>query len=192
MPIQVWSIAAVLAFAAGNASAEGASRPLSLYTDKRAHRVEDVITVIVIENARATNDSKTETDEKQSTTLSTSGSGPILSYIPGLGVNASSGQEYDGRGKTSRTGEVKATISARVTAVYDNGNLLVEGHKEVEVNDEKEILKVSGIVRPEDVASDNTVFSFKLADARIQYTGKGDNQNASRPGWWSRFWHWIF
>jgi flagellar basal body L-ring protein FlgH len=62
MPIQVWSIAAVLAFAAGNASAEGASRPLSLYTDKRAHRVEDVITVIVIENARATNDSKTETD----------------------------------------------------------------------------------------------------------------------------------
>ena len=193
MKISALALALTIPFAAGKVAADGPSRPLSLYTDKRAHRVEDVITVIVIENSKATNDSKTETDEQQKTSLEMQpGVGPLLSSIPGLGVSMGSGQAYDGRGKTSRAGEVKATISARVTAVYDNGNLLVEGHKEVEVNDEKEILKISGIVRPEDIASDNTVFSFKLADARIQYTGKGDNQNASRPGWWARFWHWIF
>ena len=77
-------------------------------------------------------------------------------------------------------------------AVYDNGNLLIEGNKEVEVNNEKEILRVSGIVRPEDISSDNTVLSEKIADARIQYTGTGDNHNAARPGWLARFFNWVF
>ncbi len=168
-------------------------QPISIFSDKRAHRVEDVITVIVVEDAKASNGSNTQLNEKQSTNVAfRPGVGPLLQNIPALNVGMGSGQDYDGKGKTSRAGEVKATISARVSTVYDNGNLLIEGHKEVEVNDEKEILRVSGIVRPEDVAADNTVFSYKLADARIQYTGKGDGQNASQPGLWARFWNWIF
>jgi flagellar L-ring protein precursor FlgH len=68
---------------------------------------------------------------------------------------------------------------------------LIEGHKEVEVNQEKEILKVSGIIRPDDISPDNTVYSSKLADARIHYSGKGDASQASKQGWLARFWHWI-
>ena len=188
-----WALVFVAAFFAARLWADPTPRPLSLFSDKRAHRVEDVITVIVMEDAKASNDSKTASDENQATNLEVQpGIGPMARYIPALGVGAGSSQKYDGKGATSRAGEVKATVTARITAVYDNGNLLVEGHKEVEVNEEKEILKVSGIVRPEDVASDNTVLSYKLADARIQYTGKGAGRDASRPGWWSRFWHWIF
>ncbi len=168
------------------------ARPISLYTDKRAHRVEDVITVVVDENAQATRDSKTDNNEKQSTALSLQpGTGPVLNHIPGLGVGMQSDQEYDGQGSTSRSGQVSATVSARVKTIYDNGNLLIEGHKEVDVNGEKEILDVSGVIRPDDIASDNTIASSRLADARIEYTGQGDGANSSKPGWWARFWHWL-
>ncbi len=164
----------------------------SLYSDKKAKRVEDVVTVIVVESARASNDTKTQTDEKQNTAVQVSaGTGP-LNFIPGMGAGMGTDNAYDGRGKTSRVGEVKATVSARVVKVYDNGNLLIEGNKEVEVNNETEILKVSGIVRSEDISSDNTIFSYKIADARIQYSGDGTNSSASKPGWLSRFFHWIF
>lgn len=167
-------------------------RTFSLYTDKKAHRAEDIITVLVVENAKAVHDSKTQNDEKQATALDLkAGTGPILNHIPALGVGMSSNQEYNGQGSTSRTGEVTATVSARITSVYDNGNLFVEGRKVVDVNGEKEILHVSGIIRPEDISSDNTVNSSRLADANIEYSGQGDGANASKPGWWARFWHWL-
>lgn len=164
----------------------------SLYTDKKARRVEDVITVMVEESAKAMNDTQTETDEAQKSSMGISaGSGP-LNFVPGMGVSGGASTTYDGKGKTSRAGSVRATVSARVVRVLDNGNLLIQGHKEVEVNQEKEILKVSGIVRPDDIAPDNTVLSSKLADARIHYSGKGEAAQAAKQGWLARLWHWVF
>jgi flagellar L-ring protein FlgH len=164
----------------------------SLYSDKKARKIEDVITVVVVEDAQATNDSKTETDKKQDASIAIGQGSGGLNFIPGMGAGGGVSQSYDGRGKTSRTGEVKATVSARIVRVYENGNLLIDGNKEVSVNGEKEILKVSGIVRPEDISPDNTVQSFKLAEARINYSGEGDVHQASRPGWLARFFNWIF
>ncbi len=164
----------------------------SLYSDKKARKIEDVITVEVVENAQATNDSKTQTDKKQDASISVGQGTGSLRFIPGMGAGMGVKQAYDGSGKTSRTGEVKATVSARIVRVYENGNLLIDGNKEVSVNGEKEILKVSGIVRPEDIAPDNTVQSYKLAEARIQYSGEGDVHQASRPGWLARFFNWLF
>jgi flagellar L-ring protein FlgH len=164
----------------------------SLYSDKKARKVEDVITVEVIENAKATNDSKTQTDKKQDASIAVNAGTGRLDFIPGMGAGMGISQAYDGSGATSRNGEVKATVSARIVRVYENGNLLIDGHKEVTVNGEKEVLKVSGIVRPEDIAADNTVLSSKLAEARIEYTGEGDAHQASKPGWIARFFNWIF
>ncbi len=170
----------------------------SLYTDKKAKRTEDVITVLIVENAKAGSDTKTNTDKSQNATVDINpfnvkwGGGAANEYSPKVGFGGKIGQKYDGTGKTTRQGDVRATLSARIVAVYDNGNLLIEGNKEVEVNSEKEILRVSGIVRPEDISPDNTVLSEKIADARIQYTGSGDLHQASRPGLLARFFNWLF
>jgi flagellar L-ring protein FlgH len=170
----------------------------SLYTDKKAKRAEDVITVLIMENAKAGSDTKTNTDKQQDASVDISpfnvkwAGGVAEDLTPKVGFGGKVGQKYDGAGKTTRQGEVRATLSARVVAVYDNGNLLIEGNKEVEVNSEKEILRVSGIVRPEDISSDNTVLSEKIADARIQYSGSGDLHQASRPGLLARFFNWVF
>lgn len=184
--------------AAGWAGAQALPRNYSLYTDKKAKRAEDVITVLIVENAKASNDTKSATDKSQdagvdvkaaTVTWPGQAANPLT---PGVGFSAGVHQKYNGEGTTAREGEVKATLSARIVAVYDNGNLLIEGNKEVEVNNEKEILRVSGIVRPEDISPDNTVMSEKIADARIQYTGTGDNHQAARPGVLARFFNWIF
>ncbi len=164
----------------------------SLYTDKKAKKVEDVITVLVIESAHATNDSKTQTDKRQDVGIDMKTGTGKLDFMPGMGLGSSTKQAYDGSGKTARQGEVRATVSARIVAVYENGNLLIEGNKEVEIENEKEILRVSGIVRPEDISSSNTIMSSKIADARIQYTGEGDIHNAARPGWFARLFNWVF
>lgn len=194
------TIACIATFALGAALAGAQAMPhnYSLYTDKKAKRAEDVITVLIMENAKASNDTKSATDKSQEAgvdinPLAVTWAGAAASeYTPKVGFGGSVSQKYNGKGATSRAGEVKATLSARIVAVYDNGNLLIEGNKEVEVNNEKEILRVSGIVRPEDISSDNTVLSEKIADARIQYTGTGDNHNAARPGWLARFFNWVF
>ncbi|MEO7425334.1 MAG: flagellar basal body L-ring protein FlgH [Fibrobacteria bacterium] len=183
---------------AGSALAQSMPHNYSLYTDKKAKRAEDVITVLILENAKASNDAKTSTDKSQDASVDikpfnvTWPGAAANAYTPSVGFGGGMQQKYHGTGETSRAGEVKATLSARIVAVYDNGNLLIEGNKEVEVNNEKEILRVSGIVRPEDISPDNTVLSEKIADARIQYTGQGDNHQAARPGLLARFINWIF
>jgi flagellar L-ring protein FlgH len=170
----------------------------SLYTDKKAKRTEDVITVLIMEAAKAGTDAKTNTDKTQNASVdlnpfnvSWAGGAPTQ-FSPKVGFGGKVNQSYDGAGKTTRQGDVRATLSCRIVAVYDNGNLLIEGNKEVEVNSEKEILRVSGIVRPEDISAENTVMSEKIADARIQYSGSGDIHQASRPGLMARFFNWVF
>lgn len=185
--------------AAGLLASAGAQLPrnFSLYTDKKAMKVEDVITVLILEDSKAANDAKTSTDKSQDASvdlnpLTMTWGGNPTEYTPKVGFGGGVSQKYDGQGKTSRKGEVKATVSARIVAVYDNGNLLIEGNKEVEINSEKEILRVSGIVRPEDISPDNTILSEKIADARIQYTGQGDVHQAARPGLIARLINWAF
>lgn len=180
------------------AEAQNLPRNFSLYTDKKAVKVDDVITVLILEDAKATNDAKTSTNKSQDASVDvkplavTWAGSPVSEYSPTVGFGAGVKQKYDGQGRTSRAGEVKATVSARIVAVYDNGNLLIEGNKEVEINNEKEILRVSGIVRPADISPDNTILSEKIADSRIQYSGQGDSHQAARPGVLARFFNWIF
>jgi flagellar L-ring protein precursor FlgH len=192
------TLALALCLLPWSAGAQAIPRNYSLYTDKKAMKLEDVITVLIEEDAKATNDTKTNTDKSQDASVDIKpfnvawNGGTPSDYSPKVGFGGSTSQKYNGEGKTSRAGQVKATLSARIVAVYDNGNLLIEGNKEVEINNEKEILRVSGIVRPEDVTFDNTILSHKIADARIQYTGQGDSHNAARPGWLARFFNWVF
>lgn len=163
----------------------------SLYTDKKGKRVGDVVTVLVVEAANASNDTRTETDKQNELELGSEGGSGLLDWIPGLGVSGNSRVQYDGKGKTARKGQLTATVTARIMQVMENGNLLIEGSKVVTLNEEDEIIQVSGMIRSDDINADNTVLSHKIADAVIRYTGKGVNADAQKPGLITRFFNWL-
>ena len=169
------------------------SRPLyNLYTDRKGKKVGDVLTVMVMESAKAQNKAETELDKKNEWKLGVSEGTGLTDFIPGMGFEGGTGSGFDGRGTTSRNGELKATVSVRIEEVLDNGNLRIYGIKEVTLNEETETLEVSGIIRPEDISSENTVISPKIAEAVIKYTGDGVLNEAEEPGLLTRFFNWIF
>jgi flagellar L-ring protein FlgH len=169
-----------------------AASMLNLYSDHRAMRVDDILTIMIVESAKAGSESGTKTFKENSLGLNAAGGSGALGFIPGFGVSGGNTVNYDGKGGTSRQGSLIATITARVIKVQDNGNLVIEGSKVVEINDEKEIIKITGIVRPQDVRKDNVIYSSNVADAEITYAGKGVANTGRRPGLLARFLNWIF
>jgi flagellar L-ring protein precursor FlgH len=164
----------------------------SLFTDKRGRKSGDIITVLVLEAAKASNDTRTATDTKTNMEIASEKGGGFLKWIPGFGIKGGAGVGFDGKGATARNGELKATVTARIIQVFENGNLQIEGAKLVTINNEEEILEVSGMLRADDINPDNTVFSTKLADAVIRYSGNGVNSDAQEPGVITRFFNWLF
>jgi flagellar L-ring protein precursor FlgH len=165
----------------------------SLFTDIKAHKVGDILTVLIYESSQATNQIQTKT-EKTSDATAAGGpnSGPIFKLIPSFGLNSSTKNNFDGKGENLRNGSLKARISVTVVAVKDNGDLVVEGSRVVGISKDRETISLSGVVRQQDIAPDNTVNSFQIADADIQYTGKGNADTGSRPGFFSRILGWLF
>lgn len=168
----------------------------SLYTDKKGKRVGDVITVLVTENAQASKNAGTTTDHENGFKGTFSDPTGILSKIPGwetmMSLETGTNNSFKGTGETQRKGELKAVLSVKIEEVLDNGNLIIKGAKSVKVNDETETIVLSGLIRPEDISSGNTILSNKIADAKIEYSGDGVANSAQQPGWISRFFNWLF
>lgn len=182
----------LLALLTGAVQVVAAPVHYSLYTDKKGKRAGDVVTVLVVEAAKAGSDTRTETEKKNEMELGSSGGTGILRWMPSFGASGKADVSYDGKGATARNGELKATVTARITQVLDNGNLLIEGSKLVTINNEEEILEVSGTIRADDINPDNTVYSHKIAEAVIRYTGNGVLADAEKPGLITRFFNWLF
>jgi flagellar L-ring protein precursor FlgH len=165
----------------------------NLYTDKKGKKAGDVVTILIMEAAKAGSDTRTETKKNNKMDVGQDKSnGKLFSWLPSFGVSGKADMSYDGKGVTARNGELKATVTARITEVLDNGNLLIEGSKVVAINDEEEILEVSGTIRADDINPDNTVYSYKIAEAVIRYSGSGTNSQAAKPGLLTRFFNWVF
>lgn len=158
------------------------------YAEIKGLSVGDIVTVVIVERATASN--KATTQNKKSTELSSSaGTGP-LSVIKSMGVSTES--DFQGDGETTRTTRLETHVSARVTKVLPNGNMLIEGQKFNQINNEVQEIRIRGMVRPVDIAADNTVLSTALADADIRLTGKGGASEASRPSLVNRLFNLIF
>ncbi len=151
---------------------------ISLYSDHKARRVGDIVTIIVSESSKAVKSDATQTSKKSSADGS-------LSELFGLGnlplkANIEGGSAYADSGSTTRSGSMDAKISVSVKEVLPNGNLKLEGTRNISVNNDVQTIIISGIVRPEDIRPDNTVLSIYLADAEIKYKGQGST--SQRPG----------
>ena len=167
-----------------------ASRGLNLFLDRRARQVGDSITVTLQEQTDASKQSSTSTAKEQSNSIpgvTLFGRGVTKDGIPILETAIEADQEFAGQGSSSQSNSLTGSITVTVGDVLPNGNLLVRGEKWVTINQGEEFIRVTGVVRPEDIGADNSVPSFKLADARITYSGKGAIADANRMGWLGRF-----
>ncbi|PID30179.1 MAG: hypothetical protein CR982_01605 [Candidatus Cloacimonadota bacterium] len=163
----------------------------SIFADHRARAIGDLIIVNINDNSSATNEAKTTTSNSGSLSLSAKGSG-FMDFIPEMGGTASNSNSSSGSGKTERKGSVVAVVTARITDILTNGNLVISGDKVIEVNGEKQITSVSGVVRPKDINGDNEIYSNQIAGLEVSFTGAGAVADAEEPGIFTRFFNWLF
>lgn len=159
-----------------------------LYSDLRARKVGDVVTVKIVENAEALKSASTKTSRDSSLSASvTSFFGAPLS-VGGFKPEAAGSlkNEFEGSGTTQRKDTLVATLTAKVVEVLPHGLLRIEGYREVLINNERQYIILRGVVRPEDISSDNTVLSSAIADAQIAYAGQGVVSDKQKPGWVGR------
>jgi len=158
----------------------------SFFKDQRAHQIGDLLTVTVnitdqANFANETQRSRTQTEDSGITAFLGSKLLGSNSVLPGRLLTADSNTSTDGKGSIVRQETLQTNIAAVVTQLLPNGNLVVEGKQEIRVNFEKRELIVAGIVRPEDIQSDNTIDSSKIAQARIAYGGHGQITDIQQP-----------
>ena len=167
-------------------------RGQSLFTDMKANKVGDILTVLIYEDSRASNQVESKESKDQKTSMSGGpGVGP-LDFIPLFGVDAATKYNHNGKGEEVRNGQIRAKMSCTVVGIKDNGDLIIEGTRVIGISNDKETITLSGVVRQKDVSTDNTVESYLIADAEIHYTGKGNSQTTSRPGIVARLINWLF
>lgn len=168
-----------------------ASNNNSLYNDRKASQVGDVVTIVVNESVTGTNQSQTQTQK----TSSTSGQAGLAFWfgpqmpISSWGVGAQEG--LDGSGLQTQSGQLQTQIAARVGEILPDGNLRIHAHKLVLINDERQLIELTGVIRPQDIGGDNTVPSSAIADAQITYEGKGPISEKARPGILTRVFDWL-
>jgi flagellar L-ring protein precursor FlgH len=146
--------------------------------DRRSFKLGDLITVIVSEQSSAVSSADTDADRRAA--VDTRATLPHKDSQAGVGVSS----DFDGGGRTQRSGRVLAQLTVRVTGIEPSGELVVQGEQHVTVNDELQTITLHGRLRSIDVAENNTVLSSRLADARIVYSGDGVVASRQRPGLW--------
>jgi flagellar L-ring protein precursor FlgH len=158
------------------------ARLMDIASDVRAARVDDMVTVVVSENATAVATGTTQTARTSSANASITALGGLKSKSNALSnlLNTNSSTSLNGSGTTTRGATITATLSARVTHVLPNGYLVVEGTKDVVVNSEHQLVTVRGVIRPADLTSANMIGSNQIAQMEIKINGKGVINDAVR------------
>ena len=175
------------------APADGAiyhdNQNMELFSDARAHRVGDILTVVLVESTQASKKASTSTSKKDKADVAAPtimGKDLTINGNP-LSVGLDSERNFDGSGSSSQSNQLTGQITVTVAQRLSNGNLIVRGEKWLTINQGQELVRIAGIVRPQDIGQDNTVASTRVADARISYTGRGTLADANTRGWLSRF-----
>jgi flagellar L-ring protein precursor FlgH len=168
-----------------------------LFSDLRARRVNDLLTVRVVENISASGSAESALDKNSSGSASVTKLFGVETKFPGwldptslaaMGANSN----FSGSGSTNRNGSLTAVITTRVTEVLPNGDLLLEGIREVDINGDRQFIVLTGIVRPSDIGPGNVVPSTAVGQMQIRYFGKGLIKDNLKPGWLVRVLNKVF
>ena len=185
----------VLAAATGPAAATGGGRPLidletgaSLVSNLKAHRVGDLVTILITEQASANAGATTKANNKSEHT-----GGPGLGFLDFIRPwDISAENKYQGDGDTQRQGSLQAEITARIIEVLHNGDFRLSGSRMININGEKQLIEITGVCRARDIGADNTIMSTFISDAQIAYNGSGLVTDAAQPGVVTRILNWLF
>jgi flagellar L-ring protein precursor FlgH len=157
-----------------------------LFEDQRPRNVGDILTIVIAENIAATKSSGLTANHNANTNVAAAGS-----FLPGLfnhaAVNATGTNNFNGTGGANASNTFNGVLTVTVTNVLPNGNLVVSGEKEMVINQGNEYVRFSGVVNPNTVAGDNSVYSNQVSDAKIEYSAKGVINEAETMGWLQRF-----
>jgi flagellar L-ring protein precursor FlgH len=157
----------------------------SFFSGGRSFQVGDLITVILAEESKASRNQKGEISRTSSTDIVPPGLKGLMGDI-GLASSASklgATTSNNGNGAATQEGALTGSVTVAVVAIMSNGNLILRGEKQLALTEGSEIIQVAGVIRPDDIAPNNTVLSRRLANAQITYRGTGDMAAATRPAW---------
>lgn len=160
-----------------------AAQAVDLY-QRRAYRLGDVVTIVLDE---ATTASKSSTSSFNRESGASVGDLTLLGNTVETNTGVDSSVEFDGGSNAGQSNQLQGNISVTVTDVLPNGLLEVRGEKWLQLNRGAEFIRISGLIRPRDIAPDNSIASTRVADVRIAYSGTGTMADANEPGWLSRF-----
>ena len=168
-----------------------------LTSDRRASRVNDLITVRVIENIESSATADSQLDKASSASAKVPSLFGLETKLPGAVdptnlASVSADTAFKGSGTTTRTSMLTATMTTRVSEVLPNGDLVLEGVRELDLNGERQVVVLTGVVRAQDVRRSNQVLSTQVAQLRIQYYGRGLMKDNLKPGWLVRVMNKIF
>lgn len=175
----------------------------TLFLDYKGRTLGDIIIVKIVESSSATNSNSTKTSRASSYS---SGITNLLGLPLNMGmtnflnqgkafdpnVASDSSNTFNGSGSKQKSDRVQATIAARIVDILPSGNLVIEGNREIVVDQEKQSITVHGIIRQKDIDAENTVLSTAIADAQISYSGNGIITDANKKGWLSNLLEWIW
>jgi flagellar L-ring protein FlgH len=175
---------------AANGSIYHDMQNMELFNDARAHRIGDILTINLVEAMQASKKSETSTSKTDKVNVGAPEIlGHSLSVAGGVAANSAlnSANSFDGAGSSTQSNQLTGQLTVTVAQRLSNGNLLVRGEKWLTINQGQELIRISGIVRAQDIGQDNSVDSTRVADARITYTGRGTLDQANTQGWLAKF-----
>jgi len=171
-------------------AALGTGTPRPLFEDRRARAVGDILQVRLQESTLATRSGSNRASRETNLALSVDKpeagvKSPIGSALKWANLSGNASTDFEGQGASRAQNAFTGVLMVMVTQVLSNGNLVVSGEKQVAIGAEEEVIRFSGIINPSDLTN-NTVLSTQVADARLEYRGRGTGDDATRPGWLTR------
>jgi flagellar L-ring protein precursor FlgH len=166
----------------------------SLFEDLRASRIGDILIIIIDEQSKGEGDATTSLSKKSGMDAGITSFFGLVAGIqkrypdmdPSALLKMVSSSDFSGEGATSRTGKLQGRLAVRVRQVLPNGDLFIEGHKVILLNEEELHFYVSGVVRQSDVSPENSLLSSLIADAQVEFSGRGVVADQQKPGWLHR------
>jgi flagellar L-ring protein precursor FlgH len=160
------------------------SQGMALFEDAKARNVGDLLTIQLVESTSAQKSATTDSSKADSATLGNVG---VFGKTVHTNSSISGARTFKGAGDSSQSNSLQGSITVAVAQRLPNGNLLVRGEKQIQINQGYEYVRLEGVIRPADIATDNSVTSDRVANARISYTGRGQVADANTQGWLTRF-----